>query len=233
MIPNPFPGTYFAFEGIDGNGKTTLIEYFLKWLMSLRLFNVVNTKEPNKNGIYGKAIYADLANSNGLHVTNPKYFQSLYACDSRENLRDVVIPAISHPHTVVVSDRCRLSMVYGVETFKDLYELKRINQAILGEYFIWPDAIFILDVNVEMAMARLKRKGRQLDGLENAEKLERVRKLYELMVNPVPPAIPIDKDFPNCYLIHAQFEPELIMRRVSSIATNILIKRGQLSEAGA
>lgn len=216
MIPNPYPGTFFVGDGIDGSGKTTQLRMLVHWLKSLNL-KAHLTKEPHKDGTYGRLIYKDLAQPNGLHLTAPKLFQSWYAADSRLNVQNEVIQFISSPIGVGVSDRYRSAMVYGARTKKDLPELMATTQAIMGEYFIWPDALFVFDVSVSVALRRLKEKGVPVDGFENRKKLEKVRGLY----------LAFAKQYPNCYVIPANEDQGTVARRVRRIATQVLKAKGQ------
>ena len=219
MIYNPYPGSFFATEGIDGSGKTAQLDLLVSWLEGLNL-KVFRTKEPDKNGIYGKLIYRDLADPNGLHVRDPKMFQSWYACDSRRNVQDQVIGPISSPsrRNVVLSDRFRASMVYGAKSAKDLPELMASTEAIMGELFIWPDAILIFDVSVVVAMKRLKEKGRPVDGHENEKKLAKVRSLYRAFARKYPGA---------CHIISAEDDLGTVAHRVRRIVRRVLIQKGQ------
>lgn len=215
MIPNPYPGTLFAMEGIDGGGKSVQLKILLQWLRD-RGLNAQETKEPNKAGLYGKLIYKDLDNPNGLHHTNPKLFQSWYAADSKQNIRDKVIQFISNSRGVVVSDRFRPSMVYGADN-TGIEELMRATEAIMGDHFIWPDAIFIFDISVDIAIERLKQKGRKLDGHENIEKLTRVRDRY----------LTFARMYHNCHVIPAEDSVDVVAERVKHIAIEVLKQKGQ------
>jgi len=56
---------------------------------------------------------------------------------------------------------------------------------------IWPDAIFIIDVTPEVAIKRLKENGRDMDGHENREVLDRTRGHYMTFF----------RAYPNCIVI--------------------------------
>jgi len=200
MILNPYPGLFVAVDGIDGSGKSTLTKMLVDWLrrevyptiMSSGVPIVLGTKEPNKDGPFGKLIYADLAQkASGLHARNPMRFQELFACDSLINLRDNVIPHLELGG-VVVSDRCRASMVYGAITQDQITDLMAMTQRIMGVSFIWPDIVFIIDVPADVAMERLKRSGRSfLDGLEQFSVLDRTGNNFRYLA----------REYPNCVLI--------------------------------
>lgn len=90
MIPNPYSGIFIVIDGIDGCGKSTQVKLLAEWLKreTYGVGRVVlETKEPDKTGLFGKLIYADLAKENGLHVTEPALFQTWYTCDSKIHLQ--------------------------------------------------------------------------------------------------------------------------------------------------
>ena len=213
MIPNPYPGKFFAFEGGDGCGKTEQLTRAHTWLSSANFdeCSVVITKEPGKDRPFGKKIYEDLFTPGGLHETDPLGFQTWYACDSKEHMQDIVIPAL-RVGSVVLSDRFRPSLVFGAKTPDDIKDLMAMNQAILGEHFIWPDAVFIFDVSVATAISRSQKKGRQLDGHENRIILERVLANYRYF----------SKHYPSCHLIDAERRPEEIFEDVTKIISSII-----------
>lgn len=210
MIPNPYPGVFFVFEGGNGCGKSTQRDMVKAWLEKLNI-DPIMAKEPGKNRPYGKKICEDLHTPGGLHEVHPLSFQSWYACDSKENLETIIIPALM-AGSIVLADRYRHSLVHSAKNDGDIESLLLMNRIILGEYFIWPDATFIFDATVENAIKRLRKKGRPLDGHEsNRELLERTRQNYFKIAK-----------FRNCYLIDANRPPEVIFLDVKRIATEVL-----------
>lgn len=197
MIPNPYPGIFIVIDGIDGCGKSTQVKRLVDWLKSvIRGREVLQTKEPDKNGSFGKMIYADLARRDGLHVNDPMRFQMWYACDSKIHLQEKIIPCLQSGG-IVVSDRFRSSMVYGARHPGDLHKLMVMNQIIIGEHFIWPDRIFIIDVPPPVAIERLQKKGVRLDGHERSSVLERTRERYQQFA----------EQYPNCMIIDHEGDP--------------------------
>jgi len=54
MIPNPYRGCFFVFEGIDGCGKTSQLEMTRKWISPLDLPSLLKTivsKEPSEESL--------------------------------------------------------------------------------------------------------------------------------------------------------------------------------------
>lgn len=218
MIPNlPSWGKFIVFEGIDGCGKTTQLLRTYHYLHDRKL-PVRKTKEPNKSGIWGAQIDEELAQPDGLHKTDPFGFQTWYACDSKENLREAVIPAL-RARCVVLSDRFRPSMVYGAKDASEILALMLSNQIIIGEDFIWPDVILIFDVSVETAIKRLEQKDRTLDEHENKKALlEQVRANY----------LAFAKMYPNCHIIDGEKTPEEIFNEILPIITKVIKPKPRL-----
>jgi len=212
MIPNPYPGIFIVFEGIDGCGKTEQLERTFQWLSKTRAEgkisprNIIKTKEPT-NGYFGQRIREELNKPRGFHLTDPFGFQAWFACDSKEHLRKVIIPSLEIPGSIVLSDRFRPSMVYGDRFIGDLEKLMEMNRQIIGEDFIWPDAIFIFDVSIPTAMERLKKRAKKLDGHEREVLLKAVATRYRTFA----------KTYPNCHLIDANGTSEEVFEEVKKV----------------
>ena len=228
MIPNPFEGKLFVFEGIDGCGKTVQLKIAQEWIRKIRATPgrchlVKPEKEPGKDRFWGQTIYKELSKPNGLHTTNLLGFQSWYACDSREHMRKGTLRTLE-VGGIVLMDRYRHSMVFGVPKLDSLgareMEIKRLlslNLAILGEYFILPDAAFIFDVSIPTALYRLQKKFEEngtgmFDEYEQTDKLELVRSNYQLFA----------RIYPNCHLIDAEGSPEEVSKKVKEIIEPIM-----------
>jgi dTMP kinase len=177
MIPNPSKGKFIVFEGIDGCGKSTQLKRTFAWLSFLKK-PVFKTKEPNKNGFWGSRIYEELKNPDGIHKKDPFGFQTWYACDSKQNMRNEVIPRLQSG-CYVLSDRFRPSMCYGASNSEEIPTLMEMNQRIMGEHFIWPDLILFFDVYVDIAFARLEKKGDKKDAFERKANLAKVAERYK------------------------------------------------------
>lgn len=192
-IPNPFPGAFIAVEGIDGSGKSTQLRLMTHWAENWVIRNrggipmnprpqVFVTQEPDPMTRFGCMIHEDLARGrDGLHHTDPASFQTWYALESKERMKRVVRRQLEFGN-IVLSDRCRLSMVYGIRDSSkwedELVTLLDMNWAIMGEDFIWPDHIRLLDVSVDEALVRMRAADKQADGHEHREKLQEVRSSY-------------------------------------------------------
>lgn len=215
MIPNPWPGSHFVFDGIDGCGKSEQFNLAKVWLTNrMRAFGIAHitlAKEPGRERFWGKKIYEELTKKGGLHETNPFGFQTWYACDSLENYRNVVIPSLKFGHTIL-SDRSRSSMVFGAQSPDDIPRFLAMNLAILGENWILPEATFIFDVDVPTALARQAKKGRAPDEHEQAKVMLRVR----------PNFLALAGLYPNCHIIYAEGPPDVVFEKVKGIMERVL-----------
>lgn len=220
MIPNFFKGKFFVFEGVDGCGKSKQAGMIEQWIYEelnkpKHRFTAKTNKEPNIKHEEGGAIYADLADENGVHATDPFGFQTWFARDRKKNLTENIIPNLSLG-SVVLSDRYCPSMAYAIKN-PDADEWDRLmamQKQILGEDFIWPDAIFIFDISVKTAIARLREKNRELDWHEREPVIKRVRANY----------LNFASIYPNCHVIGGEGSPEAVCADVKKIILPILDK---------
>jgi dTMP kinase len=215
MIPNPFSAKFIVFEGPDGCGKSTHIKRACDYIRKELNKTVITTKEPNKKGQWGSRIYEELAKPGGLHTTDPFGFQTWYACDSKINLHEIVIPHL-RAGCIVISDRFRPSMCYAARHLDDIPVLIEMNKQIIGEDFIWPDAVIIFDVKAETAIERLKRKNIKLDEHEKFEVLRRTRYYYLKFANHFL--------IRNCHVVDGEATEDEVFERVKTILRKTLIE---------
>jgi dTMP kinase len=180
---NRYPGKYYAFEGIDGSGKTTqvqkLAEYFL-----LQNREVVITKEPSSaDGVVGELIHKIL----NKEITVPSMtLQYLFAADRALHLDEIVIPALK-ADKIVISDRSFWSAVaYGIadlqlpENEQERMLVAHNVLALYGGYLV-PDKTFVIDVPAYIAMQRVVERKKEQTIYERVETLDKVAKEYEWM----------------------------------------------------
>jgi thymidylate kinase len=241
MIPNPYPGLFVVFEGCDGGGKSTIREMVgaailrdlavklrsiglsgniisLNTTRRLNTQDIVLVKEPGKDRPIGAKIYEELFKPNGLHKTDPVGFQSWYALDSMQNLRENIIPALKASR-IVLADRFRHSLVLSAKNREDIERLMTTNQMIIGEYFIWPDVTFILEVDAKKAIERLRRKGVALDEFENEDHINRTIGMYRLLGD-------VYKNKNIVYIDNSEDDPNIALGKIISILGPMLLKRG-------
>ncbi len=163
-------GSLIVFEGLDGCGKSTQLE-FLYEALSTRGVDCVRTKEPT-DGPWGQRIRA-MARSN--ERVAPEEELHWFMQDRREHVREFIEPALARG-AVVLSDRYWLSSVaYQGGRGLDWHEIQRANEAEFPD----PDLALIFEVAAEEGLARVNARGGVAEpAFEELEFLMRVAKVF-------------------------------------------------------
>jgi len=166
-------GKYIVIEGLDGAGKSTMVEKLLQEL-ERKGVKVIVTREPG-----GTAFAEDIRTA----IKTPRSYavdgltEALaFSAARRDNWLNVVKPALD-AGTWVISDRSYLSMLayqgYGRGHLSDIEQLFRLTY---GDQFKF-HACFVLDVGVEFGLNNSKRRGGEQCRIEALDKeiFERAR----------------------------------------------------------
>lgn len=187
---NPYKGLYIAIEGIDGSGKTTQVEKVFRYFRNLGR-DVVTTREPRKNvGVIGELIQRILQ---GKEKIPSVAFQYLFTADREIHHEELITPSLK-AGKVLVSDRCFWSAVpYGIldrdkKLDENTAEYILVAQSILSMYhqFTIPDYTFYLDIPLDTAFERIKRSEGTGEIYEEKEKLEKIIKGYQWLLQKFP-----------------------------------------------
>lgn len=187
---------FIVFEGIDGAGLTTharLTEGYLRG----RGFRVLLTKEPT-DGLIGGLIRAALR---GEWEAEPETLQLLFAADRSRHVNRVIMPALEEG-VFVVSDRYLFSSLAYGSLDCDYEWLKEVNSR-----FPLPDVTFVLDLDPEVAVRRIKEERFAFELFERIEMLENVRRAY----------LRIAREYPNVYVVQTDDEVEAVQKRIEDI----------------
>ena len=153
---------YICLEGIDGSGKSTQIEFLIKWLDDCGI-DVLKVFEPTESRP-GKLIREMLQNPNATKNNFQNTLALLFAAD-RIILMDKIEEA-EKASKVVISDRCFYSsMAYQ----NDGDWISKINK-----FAKRPDLVLLLDIEPEKAISRCEGK----DSFEDIEFLTKIRERY-------------------------------------------------------
>lgn len=184
---NPYSGLYIALEGIDGSGKSTQAKVLKEYFESKGKI-VTQTFEPNLT-LFGSEDILKVFNHE--KDISGQAFQYLLTANRLMNHAEIIEPALKRGE-VVISDRCFWSSIpYGIMDRDESYSFTSasrmlLTQSILSWYHqtIIPDLVFYLAVTPESAVKRLESRtqGRKKDKYENLEKLQRVVKGYDFLV---------------------------------------------------
>lgn len=207
-----YPGHFLVFEGPNGAGKSTQVQLAAEFLRQHDRYHpagVTVTKEPytrtpeGRRVMLGEEIYEVLTGKHGRRIQLARVamsdFQRYFYFPNRvQHYLEVVLPALKAGRTVL-SDRGVASVCFGAEDECGLYGLMAEQLRMLGVLNLpWPDAIIIYDVPPEVAMERLRKSGKLLDGQETLEAQTMVRKMYRHFAT----------QWPHCYIVDGALPPE-------------------------
>lgn len=144
-------GVLCAIEGIDGAGKTTLINNLQEKLQQLKI-PVTTTKEPGATEL-GKKIRHCLTDRTAPTCLKSEFL--LFGADRAQHFHDLVIPELKKG-TIVISDRMSdSSLAYqGFLKGLDLNLIKLINDFCMEN--IQPDVVIYLKINADDALNRIR-----------------------------------------------------------------------------
>ena len=162
---------YIAFEGIDGSGKTSVIENLSDILNSQNKEHTI-VREPGGTSV-GEGI-RELLLSHDYQV-NPLAEALLFCAQRSQLIEEVVLPSLNNG-VVVLSDRSAYSSVaYQGEGrglgYEKIYQLNDIS--IQSN---WPERVVLLDIDPEVSLSRQQVADRI--GSDKVEFFQKVRNGY-------------------------------------------------------
>ena len=145
-------GKFIAIDGIDGCGKTTQSVKIVNYLQS-KGFDTVLTRQPGGTDL-GNTLRNLLVSTD--YELNPICETLLYFADRSAHHEKVIVPSMAE-NKIVVCDRF-LASTYAYQAFGMGVELDFID--ILTKYTVnkKPDLAIIVDVPIERALERAKRR---------------------------------------------------------------------------
>ncbi len=176
-------GKFITFEGIEGVGKSTNIDVFVKRIEAAG-HSVLTTREPG-----GTPLAEDIREllKNRSDEPIPEIAEVLLMFAARSfNVNNVILPALE-AGTWVVSDRFSdSSRAYqGAGRGLPMETIDRLADWVHGE--TWPDLTILLDVPVEIGMQRAdNRSARDRFEEERHDFFMRVRECYLQMASNEP-----------------------------------------------
>lgn len=171
MTKSSYSGKLITFCGLDGCGKTTMINRIFNDFCSKN--DIILTKQPTDNVRKSEIFRAYMDNPDH---SNYEYrsLSLLAASDRLQHTNKFILPALKNGYTVI-SDRyfysC-LANLYarGYERDKWIYE---ISKAIIR-----PDIAFFFDLPVDMAIERVRKRPTEKERYIDVDLQYRLRKAY-------------------------------------------------------
>ena len=171
MRENRAPGFLITFCGLDGCGKTTMMERLTNDLK--KDFDVFTTKQPTSN-VRRSDIFRTYMDCPNHDAFDYRSLSLLAASDRVQHVSKVIAPALESGR-IVLSDRYFYSCLAnlrarGFKTDKWIYEI--------AEYIIKPDIAFFFDVPVETAVERVRSRPAEKERYIDMELQYRLRDEY-------------------------------------------------------
>ncbi|OQA35877.1 MAG: Thymidylate kinase [Candidatus Dependentiae bacterium ADurb.Bin331] len=160
-MPQLQRGILIAIEGIDGSGKTTLINNLADRFAQLNL-PVLKTREPGASKL-GKAL-RELLQHRTYDIFPVAEFL-LFAADRAQHMQEIILPALQ-AHTIVISDRMSdSSLVYqGYGKGVDLEMINSVNRWAMHNKK--PDLTCFVHIEQQLAKKRLHERAQKLTAFE-------------------------------------------------------------------
>jgi len=189
-------GILIVFEGIDGSGKSTQVQFLQKILVGKGM-DVVVFREPSQSP-WGKKIKEKAALPDSL---SPEEELELFVKDRKDNVQKNLSPALIK-NKIVLLDRYYFStMAYQGAKGIDVERIRRLNE----QFAVHPDLVFILDVEAEKGLNRIQdRKSKDLL-FERQDFLVEVRKIFKSFLGD------------NIFHIDSEKSPDKISDQIASI----------------
>ncbi len=159
-----------VFEGIDGSGKTSLVQKITEELNKLN-FKVKNFFEPTKYE-HGLKIREFLQNK--ISLSKNEQIQ-LFLKDRKDSISKNIQPNLDSEFHIIL-DRYFYSM--AAYQSDESFSSEKIIQLNLDEKFLLPDFVFYLEIDPKIALSRTAKRG-ESEFFENLDELTRVANEYK------------------------------------------------------
>jgi len=194
---------FLAFEGLDGSGKSTLIQG-LKLELERRQIDFVSTFEPGGSPL-GAEIRQMLLRVKG-DAPVPRAEALLYQAARAQHVETLIRPALQ-AQKWVLSDRFDASSIAFQAAGRSIQESEIEWLNAFAKAGVTPDLYILLDLPVQESLRRLNRRGEAADRFEREAQdfHERVRGAYLKMAQVQPE---------KWLVLSAVDSPERVLERV-------------------
>lgn len=165
-------GQFVTVEGIDGSGKTTVVN-----ALCADLDGTVQTAEPS--GFWtGEQVRRAIAGESETHPWTDFY---LFMADRVHHIEQQIKPALADGQTVISDRYADSTMAYQPWALRDHVEHPTLYiKYVMEPWRLWPDLTLYLAIDVDTAMDRLSDAG---DSYEDRVFLTEVRDNYEWLAD--------------------------------------------------
>jgi dTMP kinase len=203
-------GIFITFEGIDGCGKSTMLDMTADWLRQ-QAKDVIPTREPGGSGL--AAHLREVLLSPDFESLDARAETLLFAADRAAHVKNVILPALERGEIVLCDRYTDSTLAYqggGRGLDKDF--LKQLND--FAAYGLRPDITFYFKISAEAAIAR--RQGEQ-------DKMERENeKFFDRVIAAYDELAEINKE--RIVMIDAERSIEAVFESVKEV----IVSRGMI-----
>jgi dTMP kinase len=166
-------GIFIVFEGIDGCGKDTHIEFLSEKLIAMG-FAIVKTHEPwdSEEAALVKKIAKE-----GNREISPEDEAELYLLDRYKHVHKVISPAINDGRIVLCNRYYYSTMAYQGALGADSLKIKEDNEKLVP----LPDLVLMLKVSVEEGLRRIEARGKGIS--KGYEQIDYLKKVSDIIYN--------------------------------------------------
>jgi dTMP kinase len=171
----PARGPFITLEGPDGSGKSSLLPR-LGDVLRARGLDVVTTREPGSTPL-GERIRSILLDTEPKIDHTGRADALLFAAARTQHVDEVIRPAIARGAIVVCDRYADSSMAYqGAGSQIPMAEMRALQQFATGG--LWPDLTILLDLPVEVGLARKSDEVTRFEAYHDVAYHERVRAAF-------------------------------------------------------
>jgi len=203
-------GLFITFEGVEGAGKTTNIEFIAKQIEKTGQ-EFVLTREPGGTQV-GEAIREILLSKNLPEMHHDTELMLMFAARA-EHVQRVILPALNAGKWVLCDRFTDASYAYqGAGRGIDNQKIKILEDLVQDS--LRPDYTFLFDLDADIGLSRAQSRG-ETDRFEqqHIDFFNRVRNKYLELA---------DTDKNRFRIIDAQHNLETVQNQISAYVNNIL-----------
>lgn len=210
MNQSSYPGKFITFEGVEGAGKTTNIEFIAKKIQSAG-HEILLTREPGGTKL-GEAIRELLISKDYPEMHHHTELLLMFAARA-EHLNKIIIPALTMGQWVLCDRFTDATYAYqGAGRNIDSADIATLETLVQGD--LRPDITFLFDLEAEVGLKRAAERGEK-DRFEqqHINFFNKVRNKYLEMAK---------RDNERYIIIEAQHELSTVQNQITEELKKIL-----------
>lgn len=187
---------FIVIEGIDGSGKTTLSEKLKNYLLE-KGTPTTRFSEPTQ---YESGLLIRKFLSGEIHLSKEEQMNA-FIHDRQFSVEKNILPSLNSDQIVILDRYYYSTAAYQASTE---YSPVRILNLNLEKKFPVPNILFYMNLSPEIALERLKARGKQLEIFESLHQLQKIHSNFlEILPN-------------NTIMLDATLEPDSLLQKCLS-----------------